>query len=149
MKRGEIYYINKASQSGSEQIAGRPAIIVSNDDCNANSPVIEVVFLTTAPKHDLPTHVNIYSSTKPSTAICEQISSIDVARVANFVAVCTEDEMSAIDEALRISLGLENDNSYNVQYNATYDELIATRAERDTYKKMYDQLLKKLIGGTK
>lgn len=62
MKRGEIYYINRTDatlQSGSEQYTGRPAIIVSNDKNNEFSTTAEVVYLTTQPKRNLPTHVDI------------------------------------------------------------------------------------------
>ena len=38
---------------------GRPAVIVSNDKNNAKSNTVEVVYMTTKPKTDLPTHVYI------------------------------------------------------------------------------------------
>ena len=60
MKRGEIYYIESTyRETGSEQRGGRPAVIVSNDKNNENSEVVEVVYMTTKPKNDLPTHVFI------------------------------------------------------------------------------------------
>ena len=107
--RGEIYYIERipAQTVGSEQQYGRPAVIVSNDMCNTYSTTVEVVYLTTQPKNDLPTHVTIRSSTKPSIALCEQIHTIDVKRLGDYVAICTESEMNAIDAALMISLGID------------------------------------------
>ena len=55
MKRGEIYYIESTyRETGSEQRGGRPAVIVSNDKNNENSEVVEVVYMTTKPKNDLP-----------------------------------------------------------------------------------------------
>ena len=63
MKRGEIYYIESTyRETGSEQRGGRPAVIVSNDKNNENSEVVEVVYMTTKPKNDLPTHVFIRSA---------------------------------------------------------------------------------------
>lgn len=42
MKRGQIYYIESNHQEiGSEQRAGRPAVIVSNDKNNENSTTVE------------------------------------------------------------------------------------------------------------
>ena len=63
-ERGEIYYINNGSsgQIGSEIKKDRPAIIVSNDANNKYSSVVEVVFLTSKPKKELPTHVTIRST---------------------------------------------------------------------------------------
>lgn len=54
-RRGEIYYINNASKEhiGSEMKKDRPAVIVSCDANNKHSDVLEVVFLTSAPKKDL------------------------------------------------------------------------------------------------
>lgn len=155
MKRGEIYYISRSltySNIGSEQDAGRPAIIVSNNKNNENSEVIEVVFLTTQDKPELPTHVPIRSSRKPSTALCEQVNSISVERVGDYIGEATEDEMEDIDIALLISLGLdipvENTSVPAVVDCIREDDLkkrIALEAERDTYKRLYEDLLNRLI----
>lgn len=72
MKRGQIYYVrSNYREEGSEQRGGRPAVIVSNDKNNANSNTVEVVYMTTKPKTDLPTHVYIESALRPSTLLCE------------------------------------------------------------------------------
>ncbi len=77
MKRGQIYYIRTTySEEGSEQRGDRPAVIVSNDANNQHSETVEVVYMTTQPKHDLPTHVYIRSALKPSTVLCEQIHTV-------------------------------------------------------------------------
>lgn len=63
-RRGEIYYVENGKNYnyvGQEQKISRPAIIVSNDKCNRFSNYVEVVYLTTQEKTDLPTHVDIYS----------------------------------------------------------------------------------------
>lgn len=105
--RGEIYYVCLRPVVGSEQQAGRPAIIVSNDRNNTYSDTVEVVYLTTQPKNDLPTHVTIRSTQKVSTALCEQIHTVDVSRISDYIATCTDQELNAIDTALLISLGIE------------------------------------------
>lgn len=108
MKRGEIYYIESTySEIGSEQRAGRPAVIVSNDTANKSSEVVEVVYTTVSPKKDLPTHVLLRSMQKESTALCEQITSVSTSRLGTFIGKCTDNEMNSIDVALSISLGLD------------------------------------------
>lgn len=108
MKRGEIYYIqNNYQETGSEQRAGRPAVIVSNNNNNNNSDVVEVVYLTTQPKNDLPTHVLIRSTGKPSTVLCEQICSVSKHRFDQYVGTLTAKEQNEVDIALAISLGLD------------------------------------------
>lgn len=104
--KGDIYYIEKYQTSGSEQRGNRPAIVVSNNKNNDASGVIEVVYLTTQPKTDLPTHVTIRSTGRTSIALCEQITSISIDRIGNYIATVTDDEMMNIDIALMVSLGI-------------------------------------------
>lgn len=148
LKRGNIYYIFRSfAEIGSEQHAGRPGIVVSNDSCNNSSEVVEVVFLTTAPKNDLPTHVIIRSTSKISTALCEQVTSVDTCRLGDLIGTCTAAEMDAIDQALAISLDIPeystaSDSSLVKQLEKTVAEL---KEERDRYKKAYENnIFKKL-----
>ena len=120
MKRGDIFYIARwGAVTGSEQYADRPAIIVSNNECNKYSSVIEVVYITTQPKADLPTHVTVRSTGRTSIALCEQVSSISTDRVNNYIGQVTEQEMKNIDIALMISLGLNGDTNAVSQYKDT------------------------------
>lgn len=105
--------------TGSEQYADRPAIIVSNNECNKHSSVIEVVYITTQPKADLPTHVTIRSTGRISIALCEQVSSVSTERVNNYIGRVTDHEMENIDIALMISLGLNGDTKTVSQYEDT------------------------------
>lgn len=107
IRRGDIFYILPGSCVGSEQQAGRPAIIVSNDACNRNSSVVEVVYLTTQPKKDLPTHVTIRSSPKGGTALCEAIYSVSTERLSDYAGHVTNEEMAALEIAMLISLGIQ------------------------------------------
>lgn len=80
-------------------------MIVSNDVCNDVSPVIEVIFLTSRKKHPLPTHVNVQCELY-STALCEQITSVDKTRLLEYVGRASPEEMQQIDEAIKVSLGI-------------------------------------------
>lgn len=104
--RGSIWYVESGYSTGSEQRPGRPAIIVSNDANNKHSSTVEMVYLTTAPKHDLPTHVTIRSTSRVSTAICEQITTVATERIGSYCGTVTDAEMSSIETAMLISLGL-------------------------------------------
>lgn len=108
IKRGDIFYIDRFGlQTGSEQRAGRPGIIVSCKENNRFSETVEVVYLTTAPKAELPTHVKILSATRESTALCEQITTVSTEKLGNFIGQCTKEEMFQIDLALIRSLGIK------------------------------------------
>lgn len=153
MVRGDIFYIQKtASVCGSEQIAGRPGIIVSNDIGNKTSETIEVVYLTTRHKAALPTHVAISSSARESTALCEQITTVSVERVGDYCGHITDEEMEAIDEALMISLGIAGsecrENAKNLRGGGAPEkdkELAIAYAQRDLYKELYEGLLARVI----
>lgn len=108
IQRGDIWYINQGGQSaiGSEQKSGRPAIVVSNNLNNRYSKTIEVVYLTTHPKTEIPNHVTIQSSKFYSTALCEQVTSVSTQRLGRYCGHLTAQEMRAVDTALMISLGL-------------------------------------------
>lgn len=121
IRRGEIFYIARGggATNGSEQFADRPAVVVSNDENNKHSGVIEVVYMTTQPKTDLPTHVTVRSTGRLSTVLCEQVSSVSTDRVNNYIGQVSEQEMKNIDIALMISLQLSGGGKASKQYNET------------------------------
>ena len=134
--RGDIVYIGKGLRAvGTEMYSERPAVVVSNDKCNKNSTIIEVVYLTSQPKRNLPTHVNVLCNV-PSIALCEAVYSIDRNRVTGYIRSASDAEMREIDKALNISLGLTDKMPESVDY----------KAERDLYKNLYEQLLEKVVG---
>ena len=84
-----------------------PAVVVSNQQNNRYGEVVEVIYLTTAPKRDLPTHVTIRSSGRVSTALCEQISTVSVERLGSYCGHVSDSELTAIENAMLISLGIQ------------------------------------------
>lgn len=121
IKRGEIFYISRggAYSQGSEQHSDRPAVVVSNDKNNENSNVVEIVYMTTQPKTDLPTHVTVRSTGRISTVLCEQVYSVSIDRVGTYIGQCSDNEMENIDIALMISLQLDGNMKTSKKYNET------------------------------
>ena len=143
IRRGEIFYIARGgATNGSEQFADRPAVVVSNDENNKHSGVIEVVYMTTQPKTDLPTHVTIRSTGRISTVLCEQVSSVSTERVNNYIGQVSEQEMKNIDIALMISLQLDGDSKSHKQYNETIkkqqEEIDSLKREIETLQQECD-----------
>ena len=126
-----------ASYNGSEQHADRPAVVVSNNKNNENSNVVEVVYMTTQPKTDLPTHVTVRSTGRLSTVLCEQVSSVSTERVNNYIGQVSEQEMKNIDIALMISLQLDNGGKPSKQYNETIQR---QQEEIDSLKRKIETL---------
>ena len=148
IKRGEIWYVEKGSAIGSEQASGRPAVVISNDLNNTHSPTVEVVYLTTKPKHNLPTHVTIRSLRRISTALCEQITTVAVERIGNYYGRVTADEMEGIESAIRISLGLQAGEVEALDLLSPpvlASRLAKVEAMCDLLRQMYDSLLDKTI----
>ena len=106
--KGDIFYIKKGGR-GSDQNSERPAVIVSNDVGNEHSGIVEVVYLTSQPKKDLPTHAKVLCSV-PSVALCEQINTVSKERLGSYIRTCTEKEMNDIDAKLKVSLGLNGED---------------------------------------
>lgn len=89
ISRGDVFYISNPNATGSEQRGDRPAIVVSNDKANRYSSVLQVVFLTRRHKTNLPTHIPVLSFGPTSTALCEQITTVDVSRIKNYLCTIT------------------------------------------------------------
>ena len=148
MRRGEIYFIQRRNTTGSEIAKARPAVIGSNNVLNATSEVVEVVYLTTAPKKDLPTHVTVKSTGVTSSALCEQIDHVSKTLIDNWLGVCSADEMQAIDRALLLSLGIEGPEDQKAEKEKMCaevarltEDLMQALEERDRYEKIVDRLL--------
>lgn len=111
MIRGEIYYADLSPVQGSEQGGNRPVLIIQNDVGNKYSPTIICAAITTQHKTHVPTHVHLsypgYGLTNRSMVLLEQIRTIDKCRIANYVGQLDSIEMSKVNKALQISLGLE------------------------------------------
>lgn len=111
IKRGDIYYANLSPVVGSEQGGHRPVLVIQNDVGNKYSPTIIVAAITSQiSKAKLPTHVEIcandFNLDKDSVILLEQLRTIDKRRLKDKVTHLTEDVMTKVDEALRISVGL-------------------------------------------
>ena len=143
VKRGDIFFVRRYENIGNEQAAGRPAIVVSNDISNTSANVFEVVYLTTQEKTEMPTHVTIRSSSKLSTALCEQITTAGLERLGNKIGSCTADEMERIDVALMISLGLSPVDTPKAPEKTPETEYIRLKAERDIYKEVVTKMLER------
>lgn len=155
VKRGDIFYITYSknfNDSYSYDTTGRPGVIVSDDHLNRGSEYVEVVYLTTKIKRDMPTHVDVFCKT-PSTALCETIHTVEKDRIGTYVRTVSDEEMEGIERGLRRSLGMnvpvtsvndaEPDNDMGL---VSMQKEIQLTAERDMFKKLYEDLLSKVVG---
>lgn len=148
IKRGHIYWIYRDEKrpvigSCQDPGPGRPGIIVSNDFGNHYSPTYEVVFLTKAPKNDLPTHCTITSSEYLSTALCENITTVSEKQVGKWIGVCSPDEMLEVNRCLAISLGLDAEPAIEPEEDieSLRREIARRKAREELLQELYNNLL--------
>jgi mRNA interferase MazF len=112
VKRGDIFYADLSPVVGSEQGGIRPVIVIQNDIGNKYSPTVIVAAITSQiNKAKLPTHVEIsseaYGLNKDSVVLLEQIRTLDKRRLKEKIGHMTDEDMTLVDEALLISIGMQ------------------------------------------
>lgn len=109
IKRGEIYYADLSPVVGSEQGGIRPVLIVQNNTGNKYSPTVIAAAITSRQgKANLPTHIELHGCglSKDSVVLLEQIRTLDKKRLRDRMGEVDEGAMSAVNNALSISFGL-------------------------------------------
>lgn len=112
VRRGDIFYADLNPVVGSEQGGIRPVLVVQNDVGNKYSPTVIIAAITSQiDKVKLPTHVELqskdYGLEKDSVILLEQLRTIDKRRLKEKITILDQDIMKKVDEALKVSLGLE------------------------------------------
>ncbi len=110
IRRGDIFYADLSPVVGSEQGGVRPVLVLQNDIGNKYSPCVIVSAITSKiTKTKLPTHVELHKgdSNLPSDSVIllEQIRTIDKHRLKEFVGSLDSKLLTAVSDALLISLG--------------------------------------------
>ncbi|HEX5013922.1 MAG TPA: type II toxin-antitoxin system PemK/MazF family toxin [Candidatus Limnocylindrales bacterium] len=115
MRRGDIHVVDFEPIRGFEADKRRPAVIVSNDMANATARrlgrgVVTVIPVTSSVDRVYPFQVLLEAAEtgldRDSKAQAEQIRSVAVERIGDLLGVVPADGMNAIDEAIRLHLGL-------------------------------------------
>ena len=112
MERGDIYYADLGQGVGSEQEGRRPVVIIQNDIGNKYSPTVIVAPLTSSPKKHIPPHVTVWLGDdvkRSSTALLEQLRTLDKSRLEEYLGRLSEAAMQRINRAVLISTGLYNE----------------------------------------
>jgi mRNA interferase MazF len=108
IKRGDIYYADLSPVVGSEQGGLRPTVIISNDIGNKHSTTVIVAAVTgNTKKMLLPTHAVVSALDTESIVLLEQIRTIDRIRLRNYIGRLDDVQISIVDRALAISIGLD------------------------------------------
>ena len=111
VKRGDIYYADLSPVVGSEQGGMRPVLLVQTDTGNRHSPTVIAAAITSQTgKAKLPTHIELSGRSvglnRDSVILLEQIRTLDKSRLRERMGRLDESTMSAVDNALAVSFGL-------------------------------------------
>lgn len=150
-KRGQVYYIFRSYVIGNELAKGRPGIIISNDRDNEHNGVVTVVLLTSKIKEQHNSRVCVSVTGRVSTVMADQITTVDISRIGDYIGECTPAEIDAVDNAIIAALGLERHTAKCMSDDQIIARMTAIKAERDAYERQFDKLLSKFIkmGGAK
>lgn len=111
LERGTVVLLSLDPAQGHEQRGARPSVIVTAPEVSMDQryPMLAVVPITGTPGEGAlypPLRPGPSGLTKPSWALVDQVRSVDKRRVFRAFGSVAPDELSAIDEGLRLFLGL-------------------------------------------
>lgn len=134
MNKGEIYYVSKEALSSNKYTItpGRPAIIVNTASVASIENTVTVIYLTSKPKMESPTHFVTHCGGVTGTALCETISTVDKANVGKFIGKISEREMEMLNNSLRAMFDLGDAVPY-----ASNEDL---REARETIRVLKNQI---------
>lgn len=104
--RGDVYWVALDPVVGSEIRKTRPAVIVSNDSCNAYGTRVVVVPLTSNADSCYPGEAIVFVKGRKARALGDQIRSIDKTRLRGRAATLSHADLKSVEEAILITLDL-------------------------------------------
>lgn len=106
MKRGNVWWVEFDPALGSEIRKTRPAVIVSNDAANRNLARVVVVPITSSAARRYPGEAFVTVDGKKGKAMADQIMAADKGRLKSQLGVLSNNDMLAVEDAIRIHLDI-------------------------------------------
>jgi mRNA interferase MazF len=104
-RRGDIYWVTLDPALGSEIRKTRPALVISNDSCNAYGARVVVLPITSNVSSLYPGEARIRVRGRPARVLGDQIRSIDKARLRARIGSLSQAELREAEAAVLITLG--------------------------------------------
>jgi mRNA interferase MazF len=106
MNRGELWWINFDPSVGGEIKKERPVIIVSNNAANRNLNRVQVVPITSNVSRIYPSEALVTLRGSQGKAMADQLTTVSKQRMRKKVGEITSEEMTAVELAIRVQLGM-------------------------------------------
>ena len=106
LTRGDVYWVNLDPTIGTEIKKTRPAVVVSNDACNQHGARIVVVPVTSNVTSLYPGEAQVRIATRDARVLGDQLRSIDKTRLGKRIGRLSREDLTRVDDALRITLDL-------------------------------------------
>ena len=104
-RRGDIHWVALDPTLGSEIQKTRPALVISNDSCNAYGARVAVVPITSNVSSLYPGEARIHVRGRPARVLGDQIRSIDKARLRARIGLVNAAELHEAEAAVFVTLG--------------------------------------------
>ena len=141
--RGDIYY---TIRNNPESDIRQAALVISNDN-NSGKNVITVNLWTKKPSGGYAVDV---MGKVPMVAMCKEIYTCSKDALTEYVRTATDEEMNEVDRCIKKAiLGPEEPDSAPIRETLapnTDEDKFRAETERDVYKRLYEQLLERMIG---
>ncbi|HEV3083412.1 MAG TPA: type II toxin-antitoxin system PemK/MazF family toxin [Gemmataceae bacterium] len=106
MKRADIWWISFEPAVGGEVRKERPAVIVSNDTANKYLNRVLAVPLTTSVERVYPSEALVTVRGKRHKAMADQLTTVSKRRLQNRIGRLSKMDMQAVEQAIKVQLGL-------------------------------------------
>lgn len=145
---GDIYLCTIPYNTGREIAKDRPAVVVSDAEFNRHHGTVWVVMCSSTDRSSAEDCVPVDGLAQKSWALCDQLYSVDKTRLYRIVGQATPEELRNIGAAVSRHLPPSiAPTGAKASEEDLHRELTRSQAERDTYKRLYDDLLGRFIGG--
>jgi mRNA-degrading endonuclease toxin of MazEF toxin-antitoxin module len=148
-KRGDIYEVETQKMGLTIK---REAIIVSNDDRLLTDKYISMIILNDKKYTDRDVMVHCRGE---KFVLCGLVTFIPVKKLYSYIKSVSEQELKEVDKSMASALGLTEE--LKIPYEQAFpkvepvygesEQLVAAQTERDLYKRLYDDLLDKMLKG--
>ena len=141
--RGEVYWVCLDDSVGSEQMTGRPAVVISGNKANEILQTVIVAYITSQSR-PTPSNVSIKYENEYRRVLCNQIRTIDKQRLTRYIFTLEDNEMQRVTGSLATSMCIPLATTKKEE-PAEDPEKTALRAECDMWKRLYDVTMNQLV----